>query len=504
MRRDAMLPAAFRPATLAIACCALGLATAAPAQTRFDAELVGHAILPAATFVAPPADAPPDLAVSGRFTGPGNLRNDVVGSQPGAAGSGAQARPTGMALPFAGQPVQGFSGITAAGDGSYWVLVDNGFGSKRNSADAALRLHRVRPDFRNGTVAVEHTVFLSDPLRRVPFRIAFEGTRERYLTGADFDPESLQPIDHGDGGFWIGEEFGPYLLRVDREGRVQFITEARLDGRTLRSPDHPSLQVPSDPTEAVQFEVPRSGGFEGLAASRDGKHLYALLERPLFGAGGKTEGRFLRLLEFDAERRNWTGRHWRYALEAGATAIGDFNLIDERRALVIERDDGEGDPERACAAGQSPPACFPNPARFKRIVLIDLGEVGADGTVRKIGYIDLLDIRDSARVSRRNGDADPALGARFRFPFVTIESVAVVDDEHIIVANDNNLPFSAGRFLTRADDNEFILLRVPGLLSAVAADAREPEAGLTALNPRSFELACPQPARERLLECLGR
>jgi hypothetical protein len=30
----------------------------------------------------------------------------------------------------------------------------------------------------------------------------------------------------------------------------------------------------------------------------------------------------------------------RYALDEGATAIGDFNLIDERRALVIERDDG--------------------------------------------------------------------------------------------------------------------------------------------------------------------
>jgi hypothetical protein len=77
-------------------------------------------------------------------------------------------------------------------------------------------------------------------------------------------------------------------------------------------------------------------GFEGLAASPGGERLYALLEKPLFGAGGKPEGRFLRLLEFDAERRNWTGRHWRYALEAGATAIGDFNLIDERRALVSE------------------------------------------------------------------------------------------------------------------------------------------------------------------------
>ncbi|MFC7540296.1 hypothetical protein ACFQU2_13590 [Siccirubricoccus deserti] len=39
------------------------------------------------------------------------------------------------------------------------------------------------------------------------------------------------------------------------------------------------------------------------------------------------------------------------------------------------------------------------------------------------------------------------------------------------MANDNNLPFSAGRFLTRADANEFILLRVPELLRG--ADPRE-------------------------------
>lgn len=41
-----------------------------------------------------------------------------------------------------------------------------------------------------------------------------------------------------------------------------------------------------------------------------------------------------------------------------------------------------------------------------------------------------------------------------------------VDDAHIVVAVDNNLPFSSGRQLDRAADNEFILLRVPELLAA--------------------------------------
>jgi hypothetical protein len=37
------------------------------------------------------------------------------------------------------------------------------------------------------TVEVKETIFLRDPDFKVPFRIAYEGTDARYLTGADFD-----------------------------------------------------------------------------------------------------------------------------------------------------------------------------------------------------------------------------------------------------------------------------------------------------------------------------
>jgi hypothetical protein len=52
------------------------------------------------------------------------------------------------------------------------------------------------------------------------------------------------------------------------------------------------------------------------------------------------------------------------------------------------------------------------------------------------------------------------------FPFFTIENVDIVDGRHIIVGNDNNLPFSSSREPNRADDNEFILLEVEALLKA--------------------------------------
>ena len=47
---------------------------------------------------------------------------------------------------------------------------------------------------------------------------------------------------------------------------------------------------------------------------------------------------------------------------------------------------------------------------------------------------------------------------------MTIENVDRVDAQHIIVANDNNLPFSSGRTLSQQDNNEFIVLNVKEML----------------------------------------
>ena len=452
-------------------CTVVILSAPAWADQRFEATLAGHAILPAFTMVLPPADAPRDALVSGKFAGPGNIRVDTPGSIMGDTGAMHGNRQTGIAFPFIGQPVQGFSGIKPVANepGHYWVLTDNGFGNRRNSPDALLMFHKVKPGFATGQVSLLQTTFLRDPLRRIPFRIADEGTEQRYLTGADFDLESIQPL--ADGSFMIGDEFGPFLIHVSANGIVQRVIETRMDGQVLMSPDHPALQVAATPTAGVPFRVRRSGGYEGMALTPDGQTLWALLEQPLFAANSdQAEGQFLRILEFSVPRMEWTGRTLRYRLEAGATAIGDFNFIDATRALVIERDNGEGDPGLACAQGARPTPqqpCFPLPARFKRVYLVDLAQADAEGFVRKIGHIDLMAIRDPDGRARIKGDLPAnAPRDRFTFPFFTIENVAAVDGDHIIVGNDNNLPFSAGRQFFHADTNEFILLRVPELLRA--------------------------------------
>jgi hypothetical protein len=46
-------------------------------------------------------------------------------------------------------------------------------------------------------------------------------------------------------------------------------------------------------------------------------------------------------------------------------------------------------------------------------------------------------------------------------PFQTIESVLVLNRRTLVVANDNNYPFSSGRRPGEPDDNELIQVRLP-------------------------------------------
>ena len=444
------MPTRYHPIFTPLVALACLLSTnAIQAQTKYPATLAGHAVLPAQSLIEAPAAVPVDLINAGKYTTGRRVE------KPGSIEGQSAGRPTGVSLPFKGQPLQGHSGIKRMPDGSYWLLTDNGAGSKANSPDFMLYLNRYQVDFGNGAFKKLETVFLHDPDKKIPFRIVHEGSKKRYLTGADFDPESLQ---FAGGAIWIGDEFGPYLIKADLKGRVQAVFETLVDGRIVRSPDHPAVTTPGVPNAQVKFEVRRSKGYEGMAASPDGSRLYAMLEGALWddrkqdyeSLDGK---QYLRILEFDVAHEQWTGRHWKYVLEANQHAIGDFNLIDAEHGLIIERDNGEGTPDKGCPEGQKRSDCFHDLPRFKRVYKIAMNEANVGGPVRKIAYIDLLDIQDPQKLSRK-----PLTNGVLAFPFFTIENVDRFDARHIVVGNDNNLPFSSSREPNQADDNELILL----------------------------------------------
>ncbi|HEY4199987.1 MAG TPA: esterase-like activity of phytase family protein [Devosiaceae bacterium] len=423
---------------------ALSSAALAADPVKYDAVLKAHAELPAASFVPAPADAPYEFQMSGRFTS--GTRVEQL--------DGYHDPKTGVGMPFAGQALQGFSGIRSLGDDRFVVLTDNGFGAKANSADSLLMFNFLKLDWTKGQVNPEKTVFLSDPNRVVPFPIVNEATDARYLTGADFDIESIQPV--GD-DFWFGDEFGPWMIQTDAQGVVLKVIKTTVAGVNFVSPDNAFVSAPNPGAALTGVNTQRSGGFEGMAQSADHSILYPMLEKSFFDEKAKAfetvDGKPVdRVLEFHVADGKFADTIRYYPLEDPTDSIGDFNMIDDHRALIIERDQNQGDARDGWA---------PKPAKLKRIYLIDFNKMDANNVLQKVGYIDLLDIKDPDHLAPR-GSKDGV----FTFPFDTIENVDRIDQDHIVVANDNNYPFDVSREQGKQDDEEFMILDVADFLKA--------------------------------------
>lgn len=350
--------------------------------------------------------------------------------------SGAQATPAnGRTGPFPGQVIPGFSAAIDNGDGTFWAQPDNGFGAKTNSADFLLRLYLVRPSWEtarsrtsgDGQIHVLRHISLRDPDHRIPFAIVNESTTDRLLTGNDFDIESV--VRSRDGSFWIGEEFGPFLLHVDATGKVLAAPIQFPDGK---SPQNPYL------TPGETARVRSSRGFEAMAASADGKKLYPIVEGS-FIDDPQPRRRFI--YEFDTTTQRYTGRRWQYQTDTDDNMVGDAFTVRQGRLLVVERDDFWG----------------PN-AVTKRLYELDLNRTDAEGYVTKTLVVDLLDIANPDRIGTTASPGAYGVGEQFSFPMQSVETVVELHDGRILVANDNNYPGNDARYPGTPDDTEMIIL----------------------------------------------
>ncbi|KQY45996.1 esterase-like activity of phytase family protein [Cellulomonas sp. Root137] len=351
--------------------------------------------------------------------------------------SGALATPAnGRQGPFAGQVIPGFSGMVDAGDGTFWALPDNGFGTKANSADFLLRIYHVTPQWTSGQIEVGEFLSLRDPDHKVDFPIVNDATPDRLLTGADFDVESV--VRAKDGSFWIGEEFGPFLLHVDATGKLLAAPVPFVGGK---SPQNPYLQAGETPN------VRASRGFEALAGSRDGRFLYPITEGTFVD---DAQQRRRTIYEFDTTTGAYTGRTWAYQTHQDANVIGDAFLTGKRELLVIERDDFQG------AA-----------AVMKRVYRIDLDRTDADGYVRKTLVLDALKIANPDHLGAGDGYGtdDP-----FSLPVQSFETVVQLRDGRLLLANDNNYPGNAARIAGTPDDTELALVDLRQVRAPKAGD----------------------------------
>ncbi len=335
--------------------------------------------------------------------------------------------------PGSSQPVGGFSALLDAGNGDFYAMPDNGFGSKANSRSFILRLYKVRPKWKTewsgkGDVKVLDAITLSDPDAKVPFPIVNENTPERILTGGDFDIESVRQAP--DGTFYFGEEFGPFIVHVDGKGRV---LDAPVPLPRVFSPDNPFLlgRTPN---------LASSNGFEGMALSKDGKALYPFLEGPLVGDDPLVR----HVYEFDVSARRYTGRNWIYRMSIPGTLVSDAVAYGNDQLIVTERDNGQG-PD----------------AVWKKAFVIDVP--GNRPNLQKREIVDLLHVNDKDGISEnpiRPGDF--GLGNPFKFPYQTVEAVLPLSANELAFLNDTNFG-STGRNPNLPDYSDFIIVKVPGI-----------------------------------------
>jgi glycerophosphoryl diester phosphodiesterase len=345
--------------------------------------------------------------------------------------SGALATPAnGRQGPFPGQVVPGFSAAVDNRDGTFWAQPDNGFGAKGNSADFLLRLYLVKPRWRtakggSGAVEVLRHITLSDPGRKIPFPIVNGDTRDRQLTGDDLDIESVQR--GRDGTFWIGDEFGPFIVHVDARGRVLSAPVASPLGT---SPQNPQLG-------GEQPRTQQSGGFEAMAQSPDRRYLYPVLEKAVVG---DVDARRRVVREFDTRTNRYTSRSWEYRVDADANLVADAQMTTRGTLLVLERDDLDG--PRAVT---------------KKVYEVRLGT--GPTAVRKRLVVDLLSIRDDKGLSDGGGWGT---GRQFSFGFQSVETLVPLSGGRLLIANDNNYPGNSARRPGTPDDIEMIVIKPRG------------------------------------------
>src|SRR6185369_12058619 len=125
----------------------------------------------------------------------------------------------------------------------------------------------------------------------------------------------------------------------------------------------------------------------------------------LEGTVGGDPAKTLRVLRYDTAAGKWLTPTLIYELDADTSSLTDMSRIEGNRFVVIERDDNQGDAARA-----------------KRVYSIDLDHAVPGKPLQKKLVIDLLSIGNARGL---------ATNTPFRFPYLTTESIQVLDRKHV-------------------------------------------------------------------------
>lgn len=153
------------------------------------------------------------------------------------------------------------------------------------------------------------------------------------------DTEGITP--DGKGGYWLCDEYGPFLINVDARGKIL----------TIHGPQaaEGEKSIAGGLPNVLKWRQPNRG-FEGLTRMPDGRIIAAVQSTLDINGKSKKQARFTRLVSFDPA----TGKTAMYGYPIDSAAygknsdakIGDIVALDNQHILLIEQGSGKDDAMR--------------------------------------------------------------------------------------------------------------------------------------------------------------
>jgi hypothetical protein len=287
------------------------------------------------------------------------------------------------------------------------------------------------------------------------------------------DDESIAP--DGKGGFWIGDEYGPYVYHYNAQGRMigalrppeAFIP--RRHGAENFSANSPPA---GDKTDTGNPETGRQNnqGFEGMSISPDGHTMFVVnqsaLRQDLDAGNVAATRRNVRLLAYDITAAPRLIHEYALQLplyrESGKTNVAaqsELLAIDDHRFLLLCRDSGGG------LASKRPASLY------RKIELVNVEGAtdiagrydGATGSIAPKGVLrgdikpasmtDFVDLNDNKQLGRfglHNGAPADAHDLYEKWESLALAPAERPGDYILLVGSDNDFITQHGRMAGKA------------------------------------------------------
>jgi hypothetical protein len=238
------------------------------------------------------------------------------------------------------------------------------------------------------------------------------------------DPDGLDSeglVALKDGTFWISDEYGPWLVHVDADGKII--------ERVGPFPGAKSL-----PKVLAKRRANR--GMESLTITPDGRTLVGLMQNPVDNPDPAIRKTSLlnRLVTYDPN--SGVSKQFAYMIDATSSVVSEIAAVTATTFIVSERDQlFQGDPK--------------SPAKLKRIYKIDIAKATdisdpADGPGGKLvngktlEQLSVAELKDAGIVPVTKELVVDLLALPGGYPHDKAEGLAVISDTMIAVSNDDD------------------------------------------------------------------